>query len=132
MEFTCAGPNCGKTFEATNPRAKYCSSTCRSRGNRAGVDVVELRPAPGTEPATSTLVDVTRRELETADALDSVLGQQALALAERITSPHSTSASVASLVKEMRAVMAEATAHVKVASDPLDELRARRDRKRTG
>lgn len=94
--------------------------------------MVEFPVQPVEDVPTGGLVDATKRELETAEVLDTVLGQQALALAQRILSPASTGASVASLSKELRTVMSEATAGVKVADDPLDELRARRDRKRTG
>lgn len=128
MDVVCRGPNCGRTFQATNPRAKYCSSTCRSRGNRAGGSVVEL---PTQEPTNdSGLLAATRSELSAAGVLDTVLGQQALELAARISSPMSTGASVASLSKELRVVMVEATAGAQAVGDPLDELRARRDAKR--
>lgn len=90
--------------------------------------MVEIRST--VAPEDFGLVDVTRRELEAAGVLDSVLGQQALALASRIMSPMSTGASVASLSKELRVVMVEATAGVQAVGDPLDELRARRDAKR--
>lgn len=128
MDVICQGPNCGKTFQATNPRAKYCTSTCRSRGNRAGGSVVEMHPPSPVDE--SGLLTVTRNELSSAGVLDTVLGQQALELAARITSPMSTGASVASLSKELRVVMIEATAGVQAVGDPLDELRARRDAKR--
>jgi hypothetical protein len=129
VDVKCQGPGCGKTFETQSAKAKYCSSTCRSRGNRAGVGF-PAPPAP--DESDGGLVAATRRELEAAEVLDTVLGQQALTLARRILSPASTGASVASLSKELRVVMSEATAGLKVADDPLDELRARRDRKRTG
>lgn len=68
--------------------------------------------------------------LQDADRLDTVLGQQALALAAQIVSPFQTGAGVASLSKELRAVMAEAMRGVAAAADPVDELRRRRDAKR--
>ncbi len=46
-------------------------------------------------------------------------------------SPHETGAAVTSLVKELRATMTEALAGVDRAADSLDEIRARRDRKRS-
>jgi hypothetical protein len=76
------------------------------------------------------LVEAIRRELEEAERVDTVLGQQALELAGRIVSPLSTGASVATLSRELRTVMAEATAGAVLAADPLDELRLRRDTKR--
>lgn len=74
---------------------------------------------------------MTARQLREAERFDTVLGQQALALARRIESPMETGASVASMSKEFRAVMVEALDGVNVAADPLDELRLRRDRRRS-
>jgi hypothetical protein len=77
----------------------------------------------------SGLVEVTRRELEAADRLDTVLGQQAVALAQRLASPHETGASVATMSRELRAVMVEAMRGVAVTADRVDEMKARRDAK---
>lgn len=120
MDVTCAICRC--SFEAKNSRARYCSSTCRSRGNRAGVK------SSDAVKAESGLVEATRRELESVGRLDTVLGQQALELAARIVSPLSTGAAVGTLSKELRAVMSEATKGAGVASG-LDELRRRREAK---
>lgn len=120
MDVTCA--ICDRSFEAKNSRARYCGSTCRSRGNRAGV------ASPDTPAPISGLVEATRLELETSGRLDTVLGQQALELARRLVSPMSTGAAVGSLSKELRAVMAEATKGAGAASG-LDELRRRREGK---
>lgn len=120
MDVTCA--ICNQLFEAKNSRARYCSSTCRSRGNRAGVAAHD-----GSAPS-SGLVEATRRELDGAGRLDTVLGQQALELAGRIVSPVSTGAAVGSLSKELRAVMSEAMKGAGAASG-LDELRRRREEK---
>lgn len=121
MDVTCAV--CSKPFEAQNSRARYCSSTCRSRGNRAG-----LKQAQDAPKSDSGLVEATRRELEAAGRVDTALGQQALELAARLVSPLSTGAAVGALSKELRAVMAEATKGAGAASG-LDELRRRREAK---
>jgi hypothetical protein len=121
MVVTCAA--CGCDFEGKNSRAKYCGSTCRSRGNRAGTSVFDVSPRP------AGLLDVTRRDLQAAGRLDTVLGQQAVELAARIVSPMTTGAAVGTLSKELRLVMGQALKGGVVAN-PLDELRARRDRKR--
>lgn len=125
--------SCGKTYEAKRAASRFCTATCRKRAQRAP-SVVALPPpdvddTPST-PAASGLVSATIAELEEAGRLGTVLGQQAVELAKRVSSPHETGASVASLSKELRAVMESAMEGVGVASDPLDELRARRDRKR--
>jgi hypothetical protein len=80
----------------------------------------------------SDLVSTTRRELESAGRLDTVLGQQTLILAERIDSPHETASGTAALSKEFRAVREAALEGVGIAANPLDELRARRERKLAG
>ena len=70
------------------------------------------------------------RELEAVGRLESFAGQVALELAFRVASPHESGAAVASLAKQFREAMAKALAGVDRAADPLDEIRARRDRKR--
>lgn len=129
MEATCAA--CGRSFEAKRSTAKFCGVTCRSRVHRAGTaGTVVALPSPAQPRAQSSgLVGAIERELEAADRLDTVLGQQAVELAGRIVSPASSGASVATLSKELRAVMAAAMEGVEVAADPLDELQRRRDAK---
>jgi hypothetical protein len=70
------------------------------------------------------------RELEAAGRLDSMLGQAAVVLAARVSSPTETGASVASMTKQLRETMADAVKDAVVAADPLDELRRLRDVKR--
>ena len=118
---------CGESFKAESPRARYCGQTCRKRGSRAGVGVVA---APDVdEPASTPLLDAARRELEDAGVADTAMGQQALELARRMSDPRAMGLSVAPISKELRAVMTEALREAPTAS-ALDELRARRDRKR--
>lgn len=78
------------------------------------------------------LAGAIQRELSAAGRLDTYLGQQALMLADRIGSSMDTGSSVAALSRELREVMAKALDGVKVAADPLDELRARRAAKSAG
>jgi len=122
VDATCSV--CTKVFPAKRSTAKFCGPTCRSRANRTGGTVAVLPEHP------SGLVAVTKRELEAAGRLDTVLGQQAMELAGRIVSPFSTGAAVGTLSKELRTVMSEALKGAAVVADPLDELRDRRDRKR--
>jgi hypothetical protein len=119
---------CGKPYEAKRPNSRFCGASCRKRNERNPATVAEVVPLEPEQPA--GLVEATRRELEAADRLDTVLGHQALELARRIVSPMSTGSSVATLSRELRTVMTEATAGAVLAADPLDELRARRDRLR--
>jgi hypothetical protein len=101
---------------------------------------VKAEPAPEApprvEPAPPDFVGSVRRELELAGRLETSLGQQALVLAEQMLRPINTGASVASLSKEFRAVMAVATAGVQHEADPVallqEEWRTRLERRRSG
>jgi hypothetical protein len=126
VTLTCQ--SCGRPFEAKRTAAKFCGDTCRKRAQRAPreTEAPLTVMAPITAPP---LVRTTRRALEEAGVVDSVPGQQALLLAERMSNPHETGAAVASMSKQLQAVVSEALRSVK-RSDPLDELRGRRDAKR--
>ncbi len=119
--------SCGNEYEAKRPASKYCGDTCRKRGSRAGsADIAEM---PTTSAPSTPLLDAARRELEAAGVADTAMGQQALELARRMSDPRAMGLSVAPISKELRAVMTEAMREAPTAS-ALDELRARRDRKR--
>ncbi|MGV7669141.1 MULTISPECIES: hypothetical protein [Mycobacterium] len=70
-------------------------------------------------------------ELTAAGRESSALGVQAIAIAERMAR-FDTSAGLAALSKELRAVMASALQNAAPVADAVDELKARRDRKRAG
>src|SRR5256885_1821192 len=123
---------CSKDFETKSTRAKFCGSTCRSRGHRNGTSsspVATLSAAPVGPDAVAPLLAATKRELEKAGVADTALGQQAIELARRMSDPRAMGLSVAPISKELRSVMADAMKDAPVASG-LDELRARRARKR--
>ncbi len=91
-----------------------------------------LRAATLDDPAPpSELERVVARELEAVGRLQSVAGQVALELAFRVASPFESGAAVASLAKQFGEAMDRALAGVAQAADPLDEIRARRDAKRS-
>lgn len=123
--------SCGREYVAKRSSSRFCSDRCRKRAQRApGGSLTPAVALPVTGPPVA-LVAAVRRELESADRLDTVLGQQALDLARRVEdSSGETGAGLASLSKELRTVMTAAMAGVETAASPLDELRARRDRKR--
>lgn len=84
------------------------------------------------DAAGTGLISSVVNELTAAGRLNTSLGQCALRLAVRIeTSTVDTGAGLASMSKELRAVMAQAVAGAADAEDPVDELKARRDRKRS-
>lgn len=118
---TCAV--CGNPFEASRAHAKYCSPTCRSRRSRAGVE---------TEPPTESvgIVSVTEAELRKLERLDTVEGQQALALACRIASASSTSSAVATCSVELSRLMRVLRATAVVEEDELSRARRKSEQKR--
>lgn len=127
----CASGTCGKPYIAERARSKYCSVKCRTAATRAR-QRGEVESAPDA-PATSNagLVSVVERVLVEADRLDTVAGQMAVQLAKSASTPGATPSAVAAATRELRAVMDEALRGVAVASDPLDEVKARRDAKLT-
>lgn len=122
--------SCGRQFEAKSQRARFCSSTCRGRQHRAGdrATVTEFRARDddqADEPV--TVVAATRRTLVAADRLESPAGAAAMVIAAKLDRGGDTGSAVAALVRELRAAVAEATAGVKMAADPLDEIARKRE-----
>ena len=133
MTKICA--SCGREFEAKRAAAKFCGDTCRQRAKRnpsgAQADKREGVPAEDLrDKLTGGLISQVRADLEIAGVLETTAGHQALVLASRMASPMDTGSSIASLSKRLSEVMAEAMSGAKRAADPLDELKAIRDRKR--
>lgn len=105
----CEGPDCAVEFEPQRSTAKFCSVTCRSRAARArkaAADEAVVAPDPETGDAEHGLVRAVRKELEAAEAIDTVAGQLALQIARRIADPEG--AGVSTLSKELRSLLAEA------------------------
>lgn len=90
-------------------------------------------PQPPKDPDAEDF-PITRRtkaELEEIGALDTSQGQMLLALARRADSGWETGSGLASISRQMTTVMeAIRVEHQKPEVDPVDELRALRDRKR--
>lgn len=127
---------CGETYEAKRATSKYCSDRCKMRKARGAptehADPVPLGPVDAPEPEIGPVEAETRRHLAGVDRETSVLGQTALVLARRLDHGRDTGAAMASVAKQLEATLSSATKGVAFAADPLDELRARRDRKRSG
>src|SRR5262249_19254135 len=118
---------CSAEFEAKRAARMYCSGRCQKRAQRqpkpepAG----QMPDDPDYELQTATLA-----ELNTASPAGSASGKAALALARRIdASQAETGSSVAAMVREHRAALADALKGARAEVNPLDELRARRERK---
>jgi len=124
---------CGHCYTARRTSSRFCGDTCGKRAQRARAAGIPPRAAflDGQEAPPSELELVVARELEAVGRLQSVAGQVALELAYRVASPHETGAAVAALARELSVLMTKALAGVDRAADPLDEIRARRDLKRS-
>jgi hypothetical protein len=119
---------CPAEFEAKRATAKYCSARCRVRASRSQPrqdDASEMPADPSSELWSATLA-----ELTAAGRALSAGGLAALALARRIdAADRETGSSLATLVREHRAALADAVRDGAAAVNPLDELRDRRERK---
>ena len=127
MQRTCG--KCGNEYTAKNSRSRYCSDLCRAKASKAPKAAVIALPesVPSGSVYASTLA-----ELTAGGVAESSLGAAALEIARRVD--NSTGESISSLsagVRELRATMAEALKDAKVKESPLDQLRARRDAKRS-
>ena len=119
---------CGSPYEARLARRRYCSDRCRQR-RRAHPDLVSAVVVEDPAPVAPGPVEVAvRRALAGADRSGA---PAVLALAKKLDGyPASESGSgLAALSRELRAGMRHALAGRPLAVDPLDELRARRERK---
>ena len=126
---------CGGPFDAKRRTAKYCSNGCRVQAQRgSGGESAPITALPTPQGASDgPVARSAREELAGAGREDTANGQLVLALARRIDAAEGESgASLAALVKEFRASLAAAVAGAETAADPLDELRMRRDGKRSG
>lgn len=140
MKVSCQEPSCGKLFEAKRRGTQFCGPTCRKRSSLRDIEaraegiapVAVITPPELPARAESGLVAATRRKLEEAEAVDTVEGQIALRLAEKLAQPGDTGSAMASLARQLSAAMAEALAAGVKKTDALDELAAWRDKKASG
>lgn len=120
---------CGTHYTAQRSTSKFCSSSCRGRNSASGgkAKVTELPKLEGH----GSVTEATQRTLVEAGRLDGPLGQVALALAARLDDPRGdTGSALAAVAKQLSATLGDATAGAKVEEDPVDEMRAARERKR--
>ena len=119
---------CGGPYDAIRDNAKFCGSTCKKRAQRdpGAVRGPSALPVPECGPD-GLMVAAVRSELAAAGRDETYLGAVALTLADRMDGSKSIMG-YAAMAKELRSTMDQALAGVKVAADPVDELRARRDR----
>lgn len=117
---------CSRPYEAKRPSSRYCSDTCRKRSQRS------TKPSTAEAEASTScgVADAVERELVAAGRRESSAGQRALFLARTLESAVADSGSAkAALDKQLATALEQALDGAKRAADPLDELRARRERR---
>lgn len=124
---------CSAPFDAKRKTAKYCSRRCSMRASRGSKPAQPpARPGPMPVDPDAELWTATLAELTAADRVASSHGQAALILARRIDGAHSEpGGGLAALVKQHGLSLADALKGGAAEVNPLDELRSRRDRKRS-
>lgn len=127
MTKACA--QCGAPLPVQTGRGRRRTKCANCSPSR--VSKPKTTPPPMASPSKG-LLDATRAELETAGRASSSAGQAALLLAERIEFGENTGSAVAQMVRQLHDTMTRALADAEIASDPVDELRARRERRRAG
>lgn len=125
---------CPNPITSTNPRARYCSSTCRARRSKGVVTVLPGRDDVDQErdepPVDGPVAAATLRELVEAERDDTALGQSALALARRIDMGVDTGSALASAAARHAELLAAATRGARRQETELDRVRRQRDEKR--
>lgn len=110
-------------------RRKMCA-TCSPSRDRKGKKP-RTKTAPKPKIARRSLVSSVTAELTSAGMLDSHQGQAALLLAKRLASGEDSGASMAQVVRQLRETMTAAmAAAAPPEADPVDELRAKREKRR--
>lgn len=125
---------CGAPYEAIRANARFCSDRCRKRTARQPRPLTEMPsiPTDAAPVAASHLSKIVAEELTAGGVLDTSPGQAAILLAQRMElGTTDTGSAVAAMSRELRSLMAEALGKTEVAADPMDELKARRESRRT-
>jgi hypothetical protein len=128
MERACV--ICGTGFVARNSRRRFCSDRCRKRAVRGGFVAAVSAAEPRTPSGPGAVEQATGEVLRAVGRLGTPLGQVAVVLARRLDHPGAdTGSALSAVARQLQVAMEAVTADVRPAMDPLDELRARRDRK---
>lgn len=91
---------------------------------------LHVEPAPVEQSPRAGLVAVVEDELTKANRAVTSKGAIALRLAETLADGGHTASGIAALAKELRATLDEALKGAEEAGDEVDELKARRERRR--
>ena len=125
---------CGVAYQPKRSDSRFHDATCAQRARRkvakggppTSPSAVQDRPRAAYGSEDGALERSVRAELESAQRVDTYLGQSALAIARQVDAGRGTDQAVTSLIRELRATMAAATAGAGAPGDPVDELKERR------
>ena len=127
---SCAKCGASLPLQTGRGRRRTMCATCspsRAKTKRPTATVADASQSSTQGGCVATVT----AELTAAGMLDSHQGQAALLLARRMESGDDTGAALAQMVRQLRETMASAlSSAVPDEVDPVDELRARRDRRR--
>lgn len=121
--MTRACDECGKEYTYQRSTSKFCSADCRVRANGGAPKIVKVEPS-----RSGNAVRVATEQLEAAGRLDTPAAAAALALGALLDAGVQSGA--AAIAREYREAMASALDGAKSAVHPMDELLARRERRR--
>lgn len=143
--FQRACDHCTTEYTATRSTSRYCGAACRSaaaRNRRSAAAAEDSTPAETTPPPDekrrTAVEQMTRRDLERAQRVETVDGQAALALAIRIDEGGDTGSALASLITALNAALGRALGGTAPDAgdepagdgDPIINLQERRERRR--
>lgn len=123
---------CGASLEGTR-QVKFCANNgrCKMRFHRGARATADGRHDPPEPDGIMSTEAATMLALADLGKLGTPGGQAALVLARRIDRPHlDTGAGLASMVKRLEETLAGLVDGSTAEENPIDELRAARDRKR--
>lgn len=131
MAVTVTCGQCGESFEAERQTRKYCGDRCRQQARRrtSESEAAEIVEAIAGVPLVD-LLGQTRADLEEMNKTDTVLGQQALVVATRMTSAKDTGSAIAALSRELDRIMLRLRSGASAQEDEVGSARRRRDEKR--
>lgn len=122
---------CGTEYVAASPRSRYCTDRCRKRAARRGRPRMAAVTALAARPTTGTaLEDATRDFLAAVGRESTPLGLAAVELARVLSDPATSPSALPGLAKQLEAALTSATKGATTESNPLADIRARRDAKR--
>lgn len=128
MTRSCAA--CGGSLDGMSSRAKYCSSTCRSRACEGRViPLAQTGVVPVADETEAAIVTATRDALREAGRESTPLGLATIELALALGSVMTPAGALAGLARQFELTYAAATRGAGATSAPnalRDELAARR------